>query len=114
MPRKLFFCVSRRGGSVWRQVFPKAVITPLEFVGQPLAALALDKAFTFAAFLHDNNTKLGIDLPFSVPVTAGGTNLNFGGKYQLLAHMWLGRCINAHESMFFIKGSILIFPAGYN
>jgi hypothetical protein len=77
-------------GRVGGEVFPQAVIAPLKFIIEPLAALALHQALPFTAFVDDHYSEFWIDFAFTIPVAAGCADLDFGRENQFFAHIGCG------------------------
>lgn len=75
---------------VRRQMFPQAIVAPLELVVQPLAALVLHQALAFAAFLDDNDRQFRVYLPLAIPVAACCADFHFGRENQFFAHIGCG------------------------
>ena len=71
---------------VWRQVFPQAVVAPLAFVVEALAAFFLYYAFALATVGNDDNAQFRVYFSFAIPITAGCTNFHFSGNNQFWGH----------------------------
>jgi hypothetical protein len=80
------------------QMFPEAIIAPLEFIIQTLAALALNQALSGATIIDYHDSKFGIHFPLAIPVTAGCTDFDFGRKNQFFSHGFGRVGIGKHES----------------
>ena len=79
-------------------MLPQAVWTPLKFVIEPLATLALNQAFPRTTLINNDNPKLRVNFSFAVPVAACRTDFDFGRKNQLFSHGFCRVGIGKHES----------------
>lgn len=101
--RKSVFVAFRHIG---RQMFPKAIVSPLGFIVEALAALALDQTLATAGIRNNDHPKLGIDFPLAIPIAAGGTDFHFGGNdYFFLIHGELATGFVRGQSVYLSNGS---------
>lgn len=63
----VLLAVFRRVGS---EVFPQAVIAPLEFVVESLAALALHQTLSFTPLVINDYSEFRVNFAFAIPVAA--------------------------------------------
>ncbi len=66
------------------EMFPEAVVAPFVFIVQAATALFLDKAFPFAGAVNHDDAQLRVNLPLSIPETAGRADLDLSRDYQFL------------------------------
>jgi len=68
-------------------MFPKAIRVEREFVGHRLTAFTLNEALPLATLINDDDTQIGVNLPFTVPIAACGADFYFGRNNEFFAHI---------------------------
>lgn len=90
-------------------MLPKAIVYPFALVCKALAAFSLHQALALATVIDYDHSKVGVDLSFAIPITAGCANFHFSGDNQFWAHHQSLARFNSGKSVPLSNGSIQCF-----